>query len=214
MVVAIDRFARTTNLETRDRTVLHVGCGPRMVGVLHPLFRAPGWTEVRLDIDPSVAPDIVASIVDMEGVQSSSVDAVWSSHNLEHLYPHEVLPALTEFFRVLNSDGFALITVPDLECVAELVAAGRLLDPAYNSPAGPITPLDMLFGHRASLARGNLFMAHHTGFSAKSLSLALLQAGFKGVKVERCDFALWAIAEKSAPHYTSRAPTRENAKPV
>jgi hypothetical protein len=64
-----------------DRVVLHVGCGE--CEELHPTFRAPGWREVRLDIDPEVQPDIVASIVSMPMVPSGSVDAVYSSHNLE-----------------------------------------------------------------------------------------------------------------------------------
>ena len=44
----------------------------------------------------------------------ASVDAVFSSHNIEHLYPHEVPLALKEFMRVLKPDGFVLMTCPDL----------------------------------------------------------------------------------------------------
>src|SRR5665213_540831 len=39
----------------------------------------------------------------------------------------------------------------------------------YTSPAGPITPLDMLFGHSDSIASGHLYMAHKTGFTCASL---------------------------------------------
>ena len=38
-----------------------------------------------------------------------SVDAILSSQNIEHLYPHEVALALKEFLRVLRPDGFAVI---------------------------------------------------------------------------------------------------------
>lgn len=153
---------------------------------------------MRLDIDPSVKPDVVASITDMSIVATDSVGAVWSSHNLEHLEAHEVPLALGEFLRVLEPGGFLLITMPDLQMVAARVAADLLEEPAYTSPAGPISPIDMLYGHRASIARGNHFMAHRTGFTAKSLSSALEHAGFVAVKTQRetDSYNLWARAQK------------------
>lgn len=185
---------------TTQRTVLHVGCGMADPRKLPPAFFTPGaWQEVRLDIDPGVAPDIVATITDMAVVDSGSVDAVWSAHNLEHLFAHEVPMALAEFRRVLRPQGFALVTVPDLQRAAELVARDGLDLPAYISPAGPIAPLDMLFGHGAAIAAGNHFMAHRTGFTARTLEAALRRAGFAIVRVVRDDsFALWATAFAAA----------------
>lgn len=179
------------------RSVLHVGCGAPDPRKLPAAFFAPGeWREIRLDIDPAVAPDLVASITDMRrAVADASVDAVWSAHNLEHLYPHEVPAALAEFRRVLRPGGCVMITLPDLQQVAELVAQERLEDAAYHSPAGPIAPLDILYGHRGAIAQGNTFMAHRTGFTARSLENALLAAGFPTVRVVRDgQFALWASA--------------------
>ena len=114
--------------------------------------RAIGWLELRLDIDEAVQPDILGSMTDMRAVKSESVDAVFSSHNIEHLYPHEVPQALAEFLRVLRPEGFAIITCPDLQSVAELIAKDKLAEEAYHSPAGPITPLDILYGHRSAMA--------------------------------------------------------------
>ncbi|WBV45024.1 class I SAM-dependent methyltransferase [Pseudoroseomonas cervicalis] len=185
-----------TALEAQPRTVLHVGCGAANPAKLPgEFFPAGEWRELRLDIDPAVQPDIIASITEMGEVPSGSVDAVWSSHNVEHLYPHEVPLAFAEFRRVLKPGGFALITLPDLQQIAELVAQDRLGDPAYMSPMGPITPLDMLYGHNASLAQGNSFMGHRTGFTARTLETALQAAGFPLVRVVRDGkFALWATA--------------------
>ncbi len=182
------------------RTVLHVGCGMADPRKLPPAFFEPGaWRELRLDIDPGVVPDIVATITDMSMVESGSVDAVWSAHNLEHLFAHDVPLALAEFRRVLRPEGFALITVPDLQRAAELVAQDRLAEAAYVSPAGPIAPLDMLYGHGAAIAAGNHFMAHRTGFTARTLGIALRQAGFGMVRVIRDNaFALWATAYAAA----------------
>jgi len=180
------------------KTVLHVGCGHYDPQSLAPQFRTAEWKEVRLDINPSVSPDIVASITDMSSVPSHSVDAVWSSHNLEHLYAHEVPLALREFWRVLKPGGVALLTMPDIQEVARHVAQGNLDQTLYVSPAGPICAIDILFGHRGFIARGNLFMAHKTGFTAKSLGQKLIEVGFAEVKVsvDQPAFALWALATK------------------
>lgn len=177
------------------RTVLHVGCGAPAPGKLHPLFRQGEWREVRVDVDPEARPDILASMVSMPSVGDGSVDAVWSSHSLEHLYPHEVPVAMAEFRRVLRPGGLFLATLPDLQGVAELVAADRLEDPAYLSSAGPVAPIDMLYGFRPALSAGQLGMAHRTGFTARTLAGALSGAGFTAVKVVRDGrLALWAEA--------------------
>jgi SAM-dependent methyltransferase len=180
------------------RKLLHVGCGPATQADSHPSFRDPRqWAETRLDIDPEAKPDIVASMTDMSMVGDQQFDAIFSSHNLEHLYPHEVPAALAEFRRVLKPTGFALVVVPDLQVVGELVAANKLEDPAYLSPSGPICPLDMLYGFRRSLAEGNLFMAHRMGFTRKTLAQYFLRAGFASVTAQREGFDLFALGYRS-----------------
>jgi predicted SAM-dependent methyltransferase len=180
------------------KTVLNVGCGYPLRQRLHPHFHGPEWREIRLDLDPDVCPDIVCSITDMRPVAPNSVDAIWSSHNLEHLQRHEVPQALAEFVRVLKPHGLLLLTLPDLQQVAQLIVEDRLEDQAYQSSSGPITPLDMLFGHTASLARGNRLMAHRTGFTARTLHKVLKEAGFVEVSLRPgTGFDLWATAHKA-----------------
>jgi len=177
---------------------LNVGCGYPLRQKLHPHFHGPEWREVRLDLDPAVRPDIICSITDMSPVAADSVDAVWSSHNLEHLQRHEVPLALAEFLRVLKPGGLLLLTLPDLQQVARLVSEDRLEDEAYTSLSGPITPLDMIFRHTASLARGNELMAHRTGFTARTLQKLLTHAGFVEVTLRRGGwFDLWGTAYKA-----------------
>ncbi len=177
-----------------QKVVLHVGCGNPNPLKLHREFRSSQWREVRLDLDPNTRPDIVASITHMPQVSDQSVDAVWSSHNLEHLYAHEIPAALGEFRRVLKPGGFVLITTPDLQEAAKAVAAGNVDDPLYESPAGPVTALDVLFGFQKSVASGNEFMAHRYGFTTKTLGRFLEQARFRRGRVDRHGMYLWARA--------------------
>ena len=92
---------------------MYVGCGPTDKTGLKG-FNSDDWKEIRLDIDNSVQPDIVGTLTDMNGVETASVDAVYSSHNIEHVYAHEVQTALGEFYRVLKPDGIVVVTCPDL----------------------------------------------------------------------------------------------------
>jgi SAM-dependent methyltransferase len=182
---------------TSPRRLLHVGCGPKGHPV-PPGFAAPAWQEIRLDIDPSVEPDVVGSMLSLDRFADGSLDAIYSSHSLEHLFAHEVGVALREFARVLKADGFAVITCPDLQGIGRLLAEDRLTEAVYESPSGPIGALDVLFGYRPSLAQGNTFMAHRYGFTMTTLLLHLREAGFGragGVRLERVH-ELWAVASK------------------
>lgn len=179
---------------------LHVGCGQKRKDRTLPALNSDEWEEVRFDINEKVAPDIVGTMTDLSAVADNEFDAVFSSHNIEHLFTHEVPIALKEFLRVLKPEGFLLITCPDLQSVAKLVAEDKLVQPAYESPAGPISPLDILYGHRASIARGDVYMAHKCGFTKSVLSGTLGAAGFAGVASKaraHPHYDLWALATKS-----------------
>lgn len=179
-----------------QRKVLHVGSGRKSVLDGLGIFFADSWRETRLDIDPSVSPDIVASMTDMLSVESSDFEALYSSHNLEHLFAHELEIALAEFMRILKPGGFALAFVPDLQIAAAAIAKGNASKPLYIWPQGPITPLDIVFGFQSEIAKGNVFMAHRFGFTRSSLSAAFQRAGFTGISVIRHMFDLIILAYK------------------
>ena len=153
---------------------------------------------MRLDIDPSNEPDILGTMLNMPAVATGSVDAIYSAHNIEHVYAHEVPVVLGEFMRVLKPNGIAVITCPDLQAVCALVAQDQLTEAAYQSQAGPITPLDIIYGHGAAVAAGFHFMAHKTGFTEKSLTQALQAAGFQSIAGMRRakGLDLWMLASK------------------
>ena len=182
------------------RKFLHVGCGQKTKENTTREFAGKEWQEIRFDIDESVKPDFVGTMTDMSAIEDASCDAVFSSHNIEHLYPHDVPVALAEFLRVLKPGGYAVITCPDLQSVCELVAKDLLTDPAYDSPAGPIAPLDILYGFRKSMAEGNLYMAHRCGFTEKVLTGTLRDAGFSKMASSKRGspfFDLWIVGTKS-----------------
>lgn len=161
----------------------NVGCGPRGSVETPAFFNS--WRELRVDVDPRVEPDVIGDLTDLSALADNSLDALYGAHCLEHLYLHEVPRALTEFWRVLKDDGFACLIVPDLQVVASYVASDRLHEMLYQSPAGPITPHDIFFGHGAAIAAGRTAMAHRCGFTPGMLSQCLRQSPFAESVIRR-----------------------------
>jgi len=172
---------------------LHVGCGTSPL----PAALFPGeWQEIRLDIDPAVKPDLVASITEIP-LEANSVHGVYSSHNVEHLHAHDVPRALAEFHRVLCDKGICWVGVPDMGRAAEWIAQGGGEAVAYVAGCGPITPMDIVFGHRG-MSADNPFMAHRTGFTLAGLTAAMERAGFSVRHSEVIGWDLWAMGVKDA----------------
>jgi len=160
------------------KTLLNVGCGLSNISQIKG-FDKDNWKEIRLDIDSAVKPDVVGSSTDMSLIETGSVDAVYSSYNLDHIYPHEVPIALKEFYRVLNEDGIAVVRCPDIQTVCELIAQDKLLELLYESPIGPISPIDVIYGNRWQTQNGNEYMAKKVGFTYSALDASFAEAGFK-----------------------------------
>jgi predicted SAM-dependent methyltransferase len=160
------------------KTLLNVGCGLSKISELKG-FNNGNWKEIRFDIDKEVNPDILGTLTDMSLVETSSVDAIYSSYNLDHIYAHEVPIALKEFYRVLNQDGFVVARCPDIQTICELIAQDKYLEVLYESPLGPIYPIDVLYGHRGQIEAGNEYMAKKIGFTYSALDASFLAAGFK-----------------------------------
>lgn len=164
-------------------TILHPGCGHQKI--------LPGFEmlkEVRLDIDPTCNPDIVASITDMGDI--GEFDMIYTCHTLEHLYDFDVVKALSEFHRVLKPEGVAVIIVPDVEGVT----CDR--KPLYESPSGWICGIDMYFGLTAAV-EANPYYAHHMAFTSETLEQAMKEAGFGFVKTERLSsYNLMGVGKK------------------
>jgi hypothetical protein len=160
------------------KTLLHVGCGPEDKSHIKG-FDIDDWKEIRFDIDESVNPDVVGTLTDMKLVETSSIDAIYSAYNIDHIYAHQVPIALGEFYRVLKDDGIVVIKCPDLQRVCEAVVQDKLLDTLYESPIGPISAIDIMYGNRQEISDGNEFMEKKVGFTYSVLNGAFAEAGFQ-----------------------------------
>jgi hypothetical protein len=181
------------------KTVLNVGGGNKTIP-LPPVYQ--GWEHILLDIDPRGGPDVICDARELTTLPPAQYDAVYCSHNLEHYYRHDVPKVLAGFRHVLKDDGFAEIRVPDLaDLMQTVVQRGLDVDDfLYQSPAGPITVRDVLYGLGAEIERsGNDFWAHKTGFTKKSLTAMLVRCGFPVVYNGSGNFEVAAFAFKNPP---------------
>lgn len=163
--------------------LLNVGGGASRA--LPPDFE--GWEQDVLDIDESVKPDILGDARAIaESLPPQIYDAVYCSHNLEHYYRHEVPQVLAGFRHVLKRDGFARISVPNLQnLISEIQSRNLDLDDVWYRVGGalPVTFHDVLYGWSIAMSKGNLYYAHKCGFTPLSLEKTLTAAGFASVQV-------------------------------
>lgn len=170
-----DKFAESDDtrysslFHTNKKIVLNIGAGKTNLNSQTEWF--DGWKELRVDV-ADCSPDIVSDITTLKGIPNKSVDAIWASHVVEHVYFHQLKDVFENMVRVLKDDGYAIIRVPDLGAIAHLIQ-DRLLDTHYESGAGPVAVIDMIYGHRGFVQTYNESMAHKTGFTKDSMSKIL-----------------------------------------
>ncbi len=182
--------------------VLNVGGNSKEIPI-PPHF--DGWRHDLLDIDPRGNPDLVADARELQQLPPAIYEAIYCSHNLEHYLHHQAARVLAGFLHVLTDEGFADIRVPDVGQIMRHCVDNDLDldDPLYTSPAGPILVRDTLWGYGRQLERsGNDFYAHKTGFTHKSLTRFLADAGFAETFLDQggdpLSFEIRAIAFKRA----------------
>jgi SAM-dependent methyltransferase len=181
------------------KKVLNVGGNNKSIP-LPPQYA--GFEHLLLDIDPTGKPDICCDARKLATLEAGQFDAIYNSHNLEHYYRHDVGAVLSGFRHVLKEGGFIQIRVPDMAEVFRRIVEGNLDidDTLYQSAAGPIMALDVIYGFQAQIERsGQEFFAHKTGFTQKSLMRALQRAGFTKVYSSVGNLEVNAVAFKGQP---------------
>jgi predicted SAM-dependent methyltransferase len=160
-----------------------------------------GWEHHLLDIDPVGQPDVLCDARQLNSLPPATYDAVYCSHNLEHYHDHEVPRVLAGFIHILKPGGFAHIRV-FMTMQEQNIDFDATL---YDSPAGPMTPLDVIYGWRRKIASSGVdFYAHKTGFSQPSLVRTLHRAGFRHVFSGRGFYEVSAYAFVDEPSASQR----------
>ena len=174
--------------------VLNVGGGPTRQ--LPPQYH--GWTQLLLDIDSSVKPDICMDARKLGEYKGPKVDGIYCSHNLEHYHEHEVREVLAGFMHVLKENGTVEIHVPNIRELMKRMLADNLdiTDVWYRAGDVPIRFHDVLYGWSAQVSIGNAYYAHKCGFTRLSLFDALTDAGFTSVSVNEAGGDLHAVGRK------------------
>ena len=182
------------------KLVLHVGCGMPDEQGLHERFRGPEWHELRLDVDPGVQPDIVATHhrhvaragrVGRRGLLAPQHRARLRARGAGR--DAGVLPRAEAGRR-----GAARHARPPERRQNDRVRAAR----GHALQIGLRADLGARHGLRAGndVAGGREYMAHRTGFTRGTLARKLGAAGFVDIEVTRAvPFALWAREARRPP---------------
>lgn len=104
--------------------------------------------------------------------------AIFTSHVLEHLYPHIALQCLGECLRVLRPNGVLRIAVPDLDRMVQEYDAGD-----------PESFLQDIFQYGVGADKNS----HRWHYNFTNLRSHLLKIGFSNVT--RCDFRIGSCPE-------------------
>lgn len=136
----------------------------------------PGWTCVDILPGADVHCDIAQEPLPF---QDSSVDAIYCSHVLEHIWSWRLSFVLEEFYRVLALGGRLRVVVPDMDIAIDEYLRHR------ESPGSLRGCMDWWFD--PSLDKdGKLWLSHVTGFNKPLLWDLLLKAHFR--KIESCGY--------------------------
>lgn len=128
----------------------------------------PDWKIV--DIDPRPEVDYVLNANDLSQFADESVDAIYSSHVLEHFHHtlnNEVANVLKEWHRVLKPGGRLFISVPDLRTVSWLYLNPNL------TPPERFYLTKIVYG-----SHSNQYDVHKAGFDYGILSMFLSETGY------------------------------------
>ncbi|MCJ2541597.1 methyltransferase domain-containing protein [Thermostichus vulcanus] len=134
----------------------------------------PNWKIFNIQPGPNV--DYVGNAVDLSQFPDNSLEAIYTSHTLEHFnYTQELPVVLKEWYRALRFGGQLMISVPDLPTLC------RLYLKEEATPAQRFAIMRMMFGGQV-----DEYDYHKVGLSWEHLFMLLSQAGFRIIrKVDR-----------------------------
>ena len=140
--------------------------------------RMLGW--MTMDIEDYGNTDIIGSVLDGIPLDDKSVDVVYMSHVLEHVPWFKTLDVLEEVYRVLDTNGWIEILVPDGEKIINAYLDGHTGEDDWWH-ANPEHDLDLWLNGRV-FSYGPNANWHQTIFSSRHLENCLKKAGFSNIK--------------------------------
>lgn len=150
-----------------------------------------GWKIIFSDINPEMDVDIISDMRDLKEFEDNSVDAVVSTHSLEHLHPLDAIKTMKAMHRVVRPGGTVRVVVPDLEEACKDIARtgepemGIYTMPANeNHPDTTIRAIDVIYGAPWCTMNNN-FMGHRWGYTLISLKRLVDSIGFRQVMVKK-----------------------------
>ncbi len=105
-------------------------------------------------------------------LKDQTVDFIYSSHFLEHLFKNDAERLLIDCYRVLKSDGVIRVSIPDLDYAISLYAQGE--------------KDKMLANYFFVEDRGSFLSSHKYMYDFDSLKSLLEKIGF--TQIERCAY--------------------------
>ena len=171
-----------------------------------------GWNQLLFDTPSPPGAEVSPDASLLAARPASEFDSVFCTRHLES-YPRSQVPqVLRAIHHVLKDDGFVDIYTPDLSKVVAAMAQGGLDidDVLYEDELRKVSVHEAIYGGRHASAGadigGNL-PAHRCGFTAKSITAALKNAGFSVVHLEALDGRkeLRALGFKREPAAHQRA---------
>jgi len=165
------------------KTKVNLGCGPRPFNLQHSeiMKNLDEWILVDKYVEGSGIENWDATNLDKLG--DLTMEVIYASHLLEHI-PHPQVPAvLYHWFRKLKIGGKLILNVPDMRWTARQISkyelSGNLDSDVFTTFNGHNSLQDILYGtHEHEGER------HQSGYTKKSLSELLQEAGYSDISVE------------------------------
>jgi predicted SAM-dependent methyltransferase len=203
---------------------LNLGCGNQVV---------PGWVNVdyALGARLATAPVLGAAVRKLGPFRMSwdprihihdltkplpwpagTVDAVYSSHTVEHMTRDDGRRLVAEAFRVLKPGGVLRVVVPDLEVMVRNYTAGALPAERFVEELGVMYGTDKR-GLRRLLAPLVEF-PHRCMYDHEAMLRVFRENGFEASRSTAFDSAIETIREIELEHRTEGAVIVEGRKPA
>jgi len=135
--------------KARTALVTSWASNPKDAKIKH--FEDDVWTVKTYDAEPKIEADYTGHIFKMDAIEDNSIDALWCQQIMQRYYMPHVLEALKEFKRVMRDDALLYINVPDGQLAAAHLAHENFYKPLYETPAGPITAVDIVYGYQKAI---------------------------------------------------------------